>query len=197
VEPFKHKVVVHVSCTGFGGKAVELGVQPAAWTRERYDLLAGIVGAERTVLRVDPIIPTAKGVATAEGVLRLFEDSAVQRVRWSLMDMYRHVADRFSQADLPHPYQGRFSPSTEDRIRAQEMLARWTHRYRLESCAESGGFGLGCISGRDTDAVGLDEAILQGSAGQRKECLCPGNKTELLSKPKRCGHQCLYCYWKD
>lgn len=37
---------------------------------------------------------------------------------------------------------------------------------------------------------------LSGSSYQRKGCLCPSNKYELLKNKKQCPHGCLYCYWR-
>lgn len=81
------KIIVHVTCTGFGGSAIEPNVRPLAWTRAQYDTLLAVLPAERTVLRVDPVIPTDKGLVTARSVLEAFADSAVRRVRFSLLDM--------------------------------------------------------------------------------------------------------------
>lgn len=67
----------------------------------------------------------------------------------------------------------------------------------FESCAESlvdDSHMVGCISKRDLDILGIDGS-LAGSSNQRKHCLCPSCKTELLEF-KSCNHGCVYCYWK-
>ena len=48
-----------------------------------------------------------------------------------------------------------------------------------------------------SEILGLDENLCTGSSNQRKLCLCPCCKTELLNNRTRCEHKCLYCYWKD
>jgi len=192
------KLIVHVTCTGFGGTAVEPRVRPLAWTRAQFDRLAAVLPPDRTVLRIDPVIPTQKGLGVARAVLDAFADSAVTRVRFSLIDMYRHAADRFQAAGLPHPYGGSFNPSAEMRRAATRLFAAYGTRYRIESCAEPGGWQAGCISSRDAAACGLPDLPLGECASRRKGCMCPTAKTELLRRaPEPCAHGCLYCYWKD
>ena len=74
VEAFRTRILVHVTVTGYGGSLVEPGAPSAEWSRHQYDRLAGILSPERTVLRVDPNIPTTKGLATADAVLRLLNN---------------------------------------------------------------------------------------------------------------------------
>jgi DNA repair photolyase len=192
------KVVVHVTCTGLGGSAVEPKVPEPGWTRARYDRLVEVLPPERTVLRVDPVAPTTKGLEAARSVLALFADSPVRRVRFSLLDAYPHVAVRFDRAGVPHPYGGAFQPSRPQREAAAALFAAWEGRYEIESCAEAGPWQLGCVSSKDAALCGRADLKLGGSSGQRKGCLCPAVKLELLRRRAApCAHGCLYCYWKD
>ncbi len=195
--PFHDRVLVHVTCTGFGGGPLEPGVPIPAWTRTHYDALVDQLPAAQTVLRLDPIFPTPRGLAVAETVLRLFQDSPVQRVRFSYVDMYPHVTARFQAAGLPHPYAGRFGPSPAQRKAAAAMLEPWRRRYTLESCAECGVWQVGCLSAHDAGPLRFDPEALRGRSRQRPECLCAGNKVELLARRGRCARRCLYCYWRD
>ena len=197
VEAFRVRVMVHVTVTGYGGSLMEPGAPSAEWSRRQYDRLARILSPERTVLRVDPIIPTTKGLVTADAVLRLFEDSGVQRVRYSFLDMYPHVRVRFQAAGLPDPYQGGFGPAPSQIEAAQRALAPWRARYRFESCAERGVDQVGCFSVRDGGPLGFETGAFSGSSHQRAGCLCPKNKVQLLYHRGRCEHGCPYCYWRD
>lgn len=138
VKRFRARVMLHVTVTGYGGSLIEPGAPPATWSRQQYDQAAAILSPEQVVLRVDPIIPTRSGLVTALSVLRLFEDSVARRVRYSFLDMYPHVAARFHAAGVPHPYEGRFSPTPAQIAEAQSHLAPWRASYQFESCAERG-----------------------------------------------------------
>ena len=198
VAPRAERLIVHLTCTGFGGTVLEPRVPPLAWTRTQYDRLAAVLPMDRVVLRIDPVVPTARGIEVARTVLDAFRDSGVRRVRFSLLDMYPHAAARFQGAGLPHPYGGAFQPSAGQRLAATDLFAAYQGRYLIESCAEAGPWQVGCISDRDAAACGFQDLPLGGSACQRKGCLCPNGKTELLRRrPAPCGHGCLYCYWKD
>lgn len=193
------RLVVHATCTGMGGSVIEPRVPNAEWTRVQMDKLAAILPPARIVLRIDPVVPTPKGLETATGVLRLFEDSAVTRVRFSLIDMYRHVFERFAARRVPPPYGSNFQPSTEQRQAAVALFKTWEHRYAIETCAEAGmgAWAAGCISGRDAAACGVTWPSTTARGGQRQGCLCPSAKTELIDRPKApCAHGCLYCYWQ-
>ena len=70
--------------------------------------------------------------------------------------------------------------------------------------AYEGGYAVGAFNVNNMEIVqGITEAagelkspvILMGNKGQRKGCLCPQNKCELLSHKSQCQHGCLYCYW--
>ena len=69
---------------------------------------------------------------------------------------------------------------------------------KLESCAENvpTEYQVGCISKLDIEIMGVDIELV-GSSRQRRGCLCPSNKVELIKgKPQRCENKCMYCFWK-
>ena len=128
--------------------------------------------------------------------------------------MYPHVRERFKETGLPLPYgEYGFSPNAEQVYEVDKMLCElsiyWSSlgdkagscgMLMIESCAEPGltnAAQCGCISLYDLNLLGLhDEATPDNCGFQRKNCLCYSGKTELLEHKKRCGHQCLYCYWR-
>lgn len=208
----KEKLIVHATATGYGGTVLEPNVPSVD---EQFDSVMALVRfgfpKERIVIRVDPIIPTPKGIKTAESVIKKFIDAGFSRFRVSIIDMYPHVRERFKQAGLPLPYgDGKrgFSPSAEQVRAVDEMLMRAFAYYgtrspmpRFEGCAEpdlANVIHCGCISGYDLKLLGLYEDGVADSAGyQRHHCMCYSGKVELLKSRDRCSHQCLYCFWKD
>jgi hypothetical protein len=77
-----------------------------------------------------------------------------------------------------------------------EALKPYMNRWDFEACAENFPFQTGCISQRDADILGSN-VVLMGNKGQRKGCLCPRNKSEMLTHKSHCQHGCLYCYWSN
>lgn len=193
---FKDKVILHLTVTGFGGSKIEPYVPKKEEIREQLDLLKYYkFPIEHVVLRVDPIVPTTKGIKTAESVLKLFADSGIKRCRYSFLDMYSHVKERFNIYNVGLPYET-FNAPKELMKNAVEMLKRYEGIYEFESCAEVNEHQLGCISEKDMKILNLDTTLVDSSM-QRGNCLCPSNKLELLGNKRRCKHGCLYCYWKD
>lgn len=197
----KEKVIVHATCTGYGGTILEPNVPEY---QEQINSIKQLVNdgfpIEQIVLRVDPIIPTVEGLETAAKVInRAREDvPGISRVRFSLIDMYPHVRERFQKQNIPLPYGDNFYPGREDVQRVNEWLQeqKKMHPIHFEACAENvDAEQVGCVSNRDIQIFGLE---MQEEIGgyQRKGCLCLSCKTELLSEKKQCPHQCLYCYWK-
>lgn len=211
----KDKLIVHATFTGYGHSVLEPNVPPPS---EEFNAIMSLIKGgfpkERLVIRVDPIIPTLKGLNTARCVIKTFMDVGFSRFRISIIDMYPHVRERFKDASLPLPYgENGFSPSHEQIRAVDKMLCDvadyWsslgdrTDSYetlRIESCAEPGltnAAHCGCISSYDLWLLGLHDEPNPDSYGfQRKNCLCYSGKTELLEHRQRCGHQCLYCYWR-
>lgn len=195
----KDKIIFHMTCTGFGGSLIEPNVKSVEWTKEQYNkLIDEGFPQKQVVLRLDPIIPTDKGIKTAESVLETFKDSQIKRVRYSFLDMYSHVIQRFKDNNIPLPYAS-FCPPQDMIDKALKMLTKYNDVYELESCAENTKHQLGCISRKDFDILQIDYNTEDCEIGgfQRRGCLCLAGKTELLNSKQRCPNNCIYCYWKD
>lgn len=198
----KNKIILHLTCTGMGSTRIEPFVPTPQKTLEKlHKLLDGGFPTSHIVLRIDPIVPTRKGMETAMGVLRLFKDVGIHRVRISFLDNYKHVRERFKEVGV-ELYNGEFHAPLKERRKCLTEIkycAEECGYESVEACGEPGIDSIPCLSQKDIDILGLtDEILLEGSAEQRKNCNCPANKTSLFKgKPERCLHKCLYCYWRD
>lgn len=200
----KDAVIFHMTVTGYGGTVLEPNVPSPKWALKQFyklidqgfNIEAGFP-VEQIVLRIDPIIPTPKGLQRVKEVLDLFSCTGISRVRYSFIDMYTHVIERFTNAGLRNPYgTDEFAPSKAHIDQAMKLIDSYRHIYQFESCSEYTKDQVGCISQLDVDILKIP-GTLQGSSKQRKSCLCPGNKIELLGKRSQCEHRCLYCYWHN
>lgn len=196
------KIIFHCCVTGMGSTRIEPFVPTPQKTLEKlHKLLDGGFTTSHIVLRIDPIVPTRKGVETAMGVLRLFRGLGIKRVRISFLDNYKHVRERFKEIGV-ELYNGEFHAPLKERLKcltAIKYCAEECGYETVEACGEPGIDSIPCLSQKDIDILGLtDEIVLEGSAEQRKSCGCPANKSELLRvKPHRCDNKCVYCYWRD
>lgn len=184
----KRNVIVHTTITGFGGTKIERHVPPLDIALEGYGSLVKMLGADRVVLRVDPIIPTPKGIDTAARVIAMAREIAETRVRISFLDYYKHVQARFAKAGIP-PLDYGFHASLDLRKSVWERLGQ------PEVCGEPDLPSSPCIGPRECEILGVEP--MTDAKGQRKACRCLANKLELLTgKVKPCPHGCLYCYWQ-
>ena len=185
-------VIVHAGITGYGGSAIEPNVPKPAWSVDQLEkLIAAGFPIGRTVARIDPIFPTAKGRATTEVLVRQLSELGIRRIRYSYVDLYGHVLKRFKDAGIEIP------AFTEKGFMAE--LAPQYPEIRFESCAEGIGDDVGCISAYDFMEFGALPETTRINAQNRRHCKCLAVKVELLDykNNKRCPHQCLYCYWRD
>ena len=197
----KNKCIVHLTCTGLGGSKVEPFVPTVEQTFEKFKkLINGGFPINQVVLRIDPIIPTDKGWNTAKHVLDVFRGSGIKRVRFSVLDMYKHVKERFKESGFPLPYETFHAPLNK-RLEIRDKLIEIGNKdgFDVEACGEPDIESISCLSQKDIDILGLSDKIkLEGNKGQRKSCHCPANKKELLRhKPTQCQNGCVYCYWKN
>lgn len=195
----KDKIILHLTCTGWGGSELEPFVPKLETTRKKFDeLIEKGFPIEHCVLRIDPCIPTKKGVENMCAVVMAFSDTGIKRVRFSVLDMYDHVKKRFREANLEVPYETFHAP-LEQRKGLYDMLVGFGKKYgfEVEACAEPGIESVSCLSQKDIDILGLtDKITLVGNKEQRSNCSCPSNKTSLFkTKPERCLQKCLYCFW--
>ena len=188
VKEFKDKVIVHITITGLGGSIYEPNVLPPKVAISLFRKVQKILGPNRTVLRIDPIIPTKQEVNKAVSVFNSLSDIE-HRTRVSIIDNYPHVRKRFSEAGLsPLPFN--FHAPLIERARIINLF-----RY-AEVCGEPEFKSIGCISNVDLKALGLPEQE-ETQNQQRQHCSCLGSvKTELLTRRSQCKHNCIYCYWK-
>ena len=181
-------VIVHCTITGWGSSVIEPNVPTVMESSAGVQSLIELIGKERLVIRIDPIIPTQEGFEKALRVFEKFKDK-IERIRISFLDNYPHVKERFEKAGLKSlDYQ--FHAPSEIRTKFWQVLGR------PEICGEPGMFCSGCVSKKDLEIFGINEETKEGGF-QRGSCCCLGCKQELLSQKKQCQHKCIYCYWKD
>ena len=196
------KIILHLTVTGMGGSRIEPFVPKAEDTYKKLlELLENGFPVSHVVLRVDPIVPTEKGIETALGVITAFSGLGIKRLRFSFLDNYKHVKKRFKEEGIAELYNGEFHAPLELRQEYAKKIEEVAHDGGfeiVEACGEPGIESVSCLSQRDIDILGLaDKITLEGSAEQRDSCGCPANKTQIIKvKPHRCEHKCLYCYWR-
>lgn len=207
---YKNKpIILHVSCTGYGKTVLEKNLPTYKETIENLKILLNNGwDIKRTVFRIDPIIPTKKGIQLFENVLRTVKEEIpeLKRFRISVMDNYPHIQKRFKKIGLPELYSNYFQASFSEFKELNEKIKELKEIYSdisIESCAETKlpeTERFGCVSERDFEILDLhlDNKELKG---QRKNCLCVCAKKELLTyKYNQTGYNhcygCLYCYWK-
>lgn len=206
----KEKLIVHATITGYGGTVVEPKVPtPTETFAHLKDLIEAGFPKNKVTVRVDPIIPTERGIKRAFDVIKNGIDSGFYRFRVSIIDMYPHVRSRFNEKELPLPYGEKgFLPSKSQSKSVDKMLESLIEYgkqkekicIQIETCAEpqlTNALQQGCISSQDLELLNLEDDPNNDNVGfQRKNCLCYSGKTELLANKKRCPHKCLYCYWR-
>lgn len=197
-------IIVHCTCTGLGGTIYEPNVPDYITQLTNLStLIHWGFPIENCVIRVDPIIPTAECVEAAKRVIEFaFSLNLLPRIRIriSILDEYKHVKKRFTDAGIDPVYgEKNFQPSSEQRKLVTDMLQQFPLNY--ECCAESKLYGrfthTGCISSTDLSVFGMSCSTLTTNPQNRSGCRCLSCKAELLKNRHRCEHQCLYCYWKD
>ena len=203
-----HKLILHCTCTGFGGTIIEPHVPNY---KTQLDNLKTLIDAgfpaKQCVLRIDPIFPTEKGLKRVCNVLNYFTslNTNVTRIRISILDEYRHVKTRFANHGLPNVYPGsNFYASAEQFKTVADTLSQYN--YIFETCAEPQLVAIrpdkfkqiGCISKDDLNVLNIDTSSLTSSENKQNRygCHCLSCKTELLTRRGQCPHGCLYCYWK-
>jgi hypothetical protein len=186
----KPNVIVHCTITGFGGTILEPNVPEPDLSFKGYKSLIELLGLNRVILRVDPIIPTEKGIKVAINMIeigKLIANDKNVRVRISFIDNYKHVQERFEKAEIP-VFPWGFHAPLDLRIKT------WLTLGKPEICGEPEMECTGCISSLDCKTLGVEE--IESEFKQRQSCKCLANKFELLSNKKPCSHACTYCYWR-
>ena len=196
----KDRCILHFTVTGLGDTKVEPIVPSVEQSFKKFKkLIEDGFPIEHVVLRIDPIIPTERGWKSVEHVLDTFRGSGIKRVRFSVLDMYNHVKERFKEVGIPLPYETFHAP-LEKRLEIRDKLVEIGKKdgFEVEACGEPGIESVSCLSQKDIDILGLTDKIkLEGNKGQRKSCHCPSNKKELFKKGfMKCPNGCQYCYIK-
>lgn len=189
----KPNVIAHATITGYGGTVIEPNVIPVEEAMKGVSSLKSFLGQERVVIRIDPVIPTEKGIETAVNVVRLAQKIGTFRVRVSFIDYYDHVKKRFAEEEISLPWQTFHAP-LELRNKAFDAIQKESKTI-VEVCGEPDFNCTGCVSALDCKIFGIESK--PGHSFQRPKCACISLKTELLKYKDRCPHQCLYCFWKD
>jgi DNA repair photolyase len=180
--------IVHATITGYGGSILEPNVKTLKWSAEQFSKLVNIIGKDRVVLRIDPIIPN-------DSVTSFLVYHALSkyntRIRISFLDNYPHIKVRFTKAGL-EPLQYNFHAPLELR---KEFYKAFNNE-NIEVCGEPGFDCVGCVSERDLKIFGLEVPKNIKRGFQRMDCSCLSFKYEIFTERKRCSNKCLYCYWK-
>jgi len=185
-------IIVHCTITGYGGSVLEPNVPSPEQAVLGMIKIIDVLGIDRVVLRVDPIIPCTFEIKPTN-IKNIINDLShgicdTIRKRISFLDNYNHVRERFKAVGLkPLPY--------DMHAPLADRLAMWDKLGRPEVCGEPNMECTGCISQLDLYVFGLS---ITGSARslQRSACMCLAAKHELLSSKSQCHHKCIYCYWK-
>lgn len=209
-------IIVHCTCTGWGGTIVEPNV-PRYETQLEWleEFVRDGFPAQNIVMRIDPIFPTRSGLNRVGELLDSFQKmniglpERITRIRVSILDEYRHVKQRFVQ----HGFQSIYGDSVFANEQQIQEVANLLNQFakdnlmlRFETCAEESLFKkldpeharcTGCVGIEDMTIMGLptDELRLYENPQHRKGCHCLSCKTELLERKHPCTHDCLYCYW--
>lgn len=203
----RDKIILHATITGWGGSSVEPGVVTAVESvKYLINLIESGFPPFQVVVRIDPIIPNDMGLEFFKKILYLVPNiMGVKRVRVSVMDLYEHSKTRLLNKGIDLSMYNGFYASFSAMNRVDDIIERFKDDYPgifIESCAEKflkSCNHIGCVSEIDCYSLGKPN-LTRGKSKQRKTCLCPGNKIQLLggyqSTPV-CSSHCAYCYLKD
>lgn len=180
--------IVHATITGHGGTGIEPNVKPWDQSSDLFGQLVNRIGAERVVLRIDPIIPGRWETAYQVYQTLHVNTENKTRVRISFLDNYPHTKARFIAAGIQREPYNFHAPL------AQRMTIA-AHFPDAEICGEPGMPCTGCVSEKDLSILNIPQ-ITSLKGYQRPACQCLAAKKELLKLRGQCPSGCLYCYWK-
>lgn len=186
-------ILVEATITGLGGTIWEPHVP------DYEDAMGGIgalqVEGIKTVLRYDPIIPEVNSSATAiNKVLQLASSLGIRQVTTSVIDMYRHAAERIQAEGITLPFKNFTYERCNELIQVFCVLAQ---RANMET-------RICCEHGWSNERFGCDwpellftkeELLTLPRSAARQGCNCPKYR-QLLTYADKCFHNCLYCYRK-
>lgn len=192
---YSHKVIFHHTITGFGGTFLEPNIYGYMRAFEELeDLINKGFPKEQVVIRIDPMIPTDEYFNRNLDVIKEAVNREYTRIRFSFLDMYPHVKNRF-RFNLPYTT---FNPSKKMIDYVLSEIKGYSTVIDFESCCEHTPYKLGCISQKDLTLLKLNDIFKSNPFRQRPDCLCHQGKTELIKIDKKqpCAYKCIYCYWK-
>lgn len=141
----REKIILHVTCTGYGGTKMEPYVPKA---QEVYsgvmELISKGFPEKQIVLRTDPIIPTEAGLKRVAWVWELFFDANIDRVRYSVIDMYPHTKERIRAVFGKVPFES-FKAPEYMLNNVRNYIERYSMFFDFEACAEDLPGKTGCI----------------------------------------------------
>ncbi|MDO8726911.1 MAG: DUF1848 family protein [Candidatus Methanoperedens sp.] len=184
----RYNSIVHATITGHGGTGIEPNVKPWHQSSDLFGQLVNRIGAQRVVLRIDPIIPGRWETAYQVYQTRYINTENKTRVRISFLDNYPHTKARFRAAGIQAEPYNFHAPLTQ-------RMTIAAHFPDAEICGEPSMPCMGCVSERDLRTLGIEPLKSLGGL-QRPECKCLAVKRELLKNRGQCASGCLYCYWK-
>ena len=194
-ELVKHKaeIILHIGCSGYGQSCMEPNIPAPETILEGFKLLiAEGFPVENVVLRTDPIIPSIPCLKLTENVWKMFADTGIKRVRYSIINLYPHTQDKIKQVFGALPFSGFSAPDHMIR-RTLETMSNYRYIYNFEGC-NSYEDPIGCISYKDFDVLGLNKSEFEPIKHKKSTCNCCSEKVELLDSRIKCTGNCLYCY---
>lgn len=164
----KDKLIIHTTVTGYGHSILEPNV-PTLY--EEFTAIMELVKAgfpmSRIVVRVDPIIPTEKGLSVAYHTLISFMEMGFQRYRVSVIDMYPHARSRFKRLDC------RFPMAIAVSLRLKHSFQKWTI-----CCGKQSSSGKGWITAKFSELSPVQNPVLRSrlpvAAFQTTTSICSG-----------------------
>lgn len=147
----KDRLIVHATITGYGHSALEPNV-PTPY--EEFAAIMELVKAgfpmEKIVIRIDPIIPTEKGLSVAYRTMISFMEMGFQRYRVSVIDMYPHSKKPVQKAGLPLPVLIAVS------LRLKHSFQKWTI-----CCGKQSSSGKGWITAKFSELSPVQNPVLR------------------------------------
>lgn len=178
------------------GKDIEPRLPDKRRIVEGFRKLSGIVGADHTALRYDPVFinetyPIEKHIRAFERLCTLLEGSTHMAVI-SFLDLYEKTKRNFPEGK---------EASEQERLMIGEAFARscQNHGIRPYTCLEGtdlARFGFdcsGCMSKAVLEhALNIDLSVPSSKASIRPGCTCLIGSD--IGAYNSCGHGCRYCY---
>lgn len=206
---YKDKLILHSTITFLGNTNLEPNVPIPEDSIKGLERIVKLgFDPNKIVFRLDPIL-NIKQINKFSKIIPKLLELNITRIRFSFMDFYKHVKQRFikNNIEIPKLDFGGFHMHEITRNIILTFLSDLAIKYKinLESCGENINtekYPLitirGCISDKDLDLLNInyDKDNLQIFA-PRQNCHCLNIKHELLNNRSRCQHNCLYCFWKD